>query len=73
VDVIYELEPVDTDEDEISDVDRAFVSGVLKGSTSERLAILRFIGRLQRQHILSHYDATTLQDAIRAGEHQVDP
>jgi hypothetical protein len=71
--MIYELEPVDTDEDEISDVDRAFVAGVLKGSTSERLAILRFIGRLQRDHVISHMDAFAIRTAIQAGEHQVEP
>lgn len=68
--MIYELEPVD---DDVSDVDRAFVAGVLKGSTSERLAILRFISKMQRDHMLSHMDATALRAAIQAGEHQLEP
>lgn len=68
--MIYELEPVD---DDVSDVDRAFVAGVLKGSTSERLAILRFISKMQREHMLSHMDATALRSAIQAGEHQLEP
>lgn len=68
--MIYELEPVD---DDVSDVDRAFVAGVLKGSTSERLAILRFISKMQREHMLSHMDATALRSAIQAGEHQIEP
>ena len=68
--MIYELEPL---EDDVSEVDRAFVSGVLKGSTSERLAILRFISKLQREHMLSHMDATALRSAIQAGEHQLEP
>ena len=68
--MIYELEPL---EDDVSEVDRAFVSGVLKGSTSERLAILRFIAKLQREHMLSHMDATALRSAIQAGEHQLEP
>jgi len=71
--MIYDLEPVDIEEDEVSDVDRAFVAGVLKGSTSERLAILRFIGRLQRDHVISHMDASAIRAAIQAGEHQVEP
>jgi hypothetical protein len=68
--MIYELTPED---DDVSEVDRAFVAGVLKGSTSERLAILRFIGRMQRDHIISHMDAMALRSAIQAGEHQLDP
>lgn len=68
--MIYELEPVD---DDVSDVDRAFVAGVLKGSTSERLAIVRFIAKMQREHMLSHMDATALRVAIQAGEHQLEP
>ena len=68
--MIYELEPLD---DDLSEVDRAFVAGVLKGSTSERLAILRLISRLQREKIISHMDSFALKLAIQAGEHQIEP
>lgn len=68
--MIYELEPVD---DDVSDVDRAFVAGVLKGSTSERLAILRLISRLAREQAIGHRDSIALKLAIQAGEHQIEP
>lgn len=68
--MIYELEPMD---DDVSDVDRAFVAGVLKGSTSERLAILRLVSRLAREQVIGHRDSIALKLAIQAGEHQIEP
>jgi hypothetical protein len=68
--VIYELHPAD---DDVSEVDRAFVAGVLKGSTSERLAILRLLSRLQREGMVSYRDCSMLKQAIQAGEHQLEP
>lgn len=68
--MIYELHPAD---DDVSEVDRAFVAGVLKGSTSERLAILRLLSRLQREGMISHRDCLNVKLAIQAGEHQLEP
>ena len=60
-------------DEDVSEVDRAFVAGVLKGSTSERLAILRLISRLQRERVISHMDSLAIKLAIQAGEHQIEP